>query len=197
MPAGQAHDPTEPRRAPRREGLSPTVALLSIGGVLVLSGLISRRTSPDPSHPRIARWYRSLEKPAYTPPDPVFGGVWPVLMLLISAGAYRLMRAPRSPERDQAVALWAATIALVTAYNTILFGRRSLTGATLEGAMVAAAGAAFVARARGVDPAAAATGVPLTLWSVFGDVLTADIARRNPDLDGRDPGRGPATGAAR
>ncbi|ACA17174.1 TspO and MBR like protein [Methylobacterium sp. 4-46] len=178
---------------PRRDGaLSPGAALVAVGGALLLSGLVSRRYSPDPSHPDIARWYGRLDTPSWKPPDPVFAGGWPVLLTLMAAGAYRLMRQPRSPARDEAIALWALTLALVTAYNKVFFGARSLTGGVAEGALVVAAGAGFIARAGRVDGLAAASGLPLTLWSVFGDVLTEDLRRRNPDLDGRQPPGAPA-----
>src|SRR5690349_15405942 len=55
-----------------RGGLSPTAAVLTIAGVLSVAGLVARRYSPDPTHPRIQRWYKSLEKPPYKPPDPLF-----------------------------------------------------------------------------------------------------------------------------
>ena len=67
------------RPSRRCEGLSPWAALAIAGGAMAVSGLIGRRYSPQPSHPGIERWYRGLDKPSYTPPDPVFGGVWPAL----------------------------------------------------------------------------------------------------------------------
>ncbi|MFE1597356.1 tryptophan-rich sensory protein [Methylobacterium sp. ID0610] len=182
-----------PHRRSSNGALSPGAALLAVGGALALSGLISRRYRPDRSHPDIARWYRRLDTPAWKPPDAVFAGAWPVLLPLMSAGAYRLMRQPRSPARDEAIVLWALTVALVTGYTKVLFGERSLTGSVAEGALVVAAGAGFVARSARVDGIAAASGVPLTLWSAFGDALSEDLRRRNPDLDGRDPPGSPAS----
>jgi len=177
-----------PRPPLREDGRIPAAAAaLVAGGALLLSGLISQRTSPDPSHPRIRRWYKSLDTPSYKPPDAVFGGVWPVLETLLSVGAYRLMRRPRSPERDQALALWALALALTTGYGQTFFGNRSLTGASIEGAALVAVAAAFIERASRVDGVAAATAVPFALWTSFGEVLTEDIRERNPDLDGRDP----------
>ena len=158
-----------------------------VGGVWLVSGLISRRYSPDPSHPDIRRWYKRLDKPGYKPPDPVFGAVWPVLTTLLSVGAYRLLREPQSRERDTAVALWALSLALVTTYGKVAFGERSLTGGVVTATALVAACAAYVERAARVDPVAAALGVPITLWSAFGDALTEDLRERNPELDGRDP----------
>ena len=168
------------------ERMSPMTAALAVGGVLVLTGLISRRYSPDPTHPGIRRWYDRLDKPGYKPPDPVFGAAWPVLNTLLSVGAYRLLREPQSRERDTAIVLWALSLALVTTYVKVAFGERRLTGGVVTATALVAACAAYVERAARVDPLAAALGVPITLWSAFGDALTEDLRERNPELDGRD-----------
>jgi tryptophan-rich sensory protein len=171
----------------RKSGLSPATAALIVGGVQVLSGLFSRRYSPDPTHPDIRDWYDSLEKPPYKPPDPVFGAAWPVVTTLLGIGAYRLMRQPRSPERDAALALWAFNIAMTSGWTKVFFGERNITGGAVAGAVMIAGGAAYVERASRVDGTAAALGVPFTAWTAFGDIMTEDLRERNPDLDGSDP----------
>jgi tryptophan-rich sensory protein len=179
------------RKLGRRSGggdegsrLSPATAALVVVGVWLLSGLVSRRYSPDRSHPDIRRWFKWLDKPGYKPPDPVFGAVWPVLSTLLSVGVYRLLRQPQTAERDTAVALWALSLALITTYGKVAFGERSLTGGVVTGTALVASCSAYVERAARVDPA---LGVPITLWSAFGDALTEDLSERNPELDGRDP----------
>ncbi|WP_158046782.1 TspO/MBR family protein [Skermanella pratensis] len=172
-----------------RRTFSPGTAALAVGGALALSGLFSRRYSPDPTHPGIRDWYDSLEKPAYKPPDPVFGAAWPVLSTLLGVGAYRLMRSAPSPERDAALALCALDIAIMSGWAKIFFGERSLTGAAVGSAVLVAGAAGYVERASRVDGVAAALGVPFAAWSVFGGVMTEDLRERNRDLDGRDPGR--------
>ena len=62
----------------KSSGLSPWAAGAIVAGVLGVSALVGRRNAPDPLHPEIDRWYHRLSKPAYTPPDPVFGAVWPM-----------------------------------------------------------------------------------------------------------------------
>ena len=176
-----------PGRGDKRSRVSPMAAAAIVGGVWLVSGLISRRYSPDPSHPDIRRWYKRLDKPGYKPPDPVFGAVWPVLTTLLSVGAYRLLRTPQTTERDTAAALWALSLALVTTYGKVAFGERNLTGGVVTATALVASCAAYVERAARVDPIAAALGVPITLWSAFGDALTEDLRERNPELDGRDP----------
>ncbi len=179
--------PREDSSRSRKSGLSPATAALIVGGVQVLSGLFSRRYSPDPTHPDIRDWYDSLEKPPYKPPDPVFGAAWPVVTTLLGIGAYRLMRQPRSPERDAALALWAFNVAMTSGWTKIFFSERNITGGAVAGAVMIAGGAAYVERASRVDGAAAALGVPFTAWTAFGDIMTEDLRERNPDLDGSDP----------
>jgi tryptophan-rich sensory protein len=58
-----------------------------IAGVLGVSAIIGRRNAPDPAHPGIRHWYRHLDKPDFTPPDRVFGAVWPVLETLAASAA--------------------------------------------------------------------------------------------------------------
>ena len=171
----------------QKPGLPPATAALIVGGVQVLSGLFSRRYSPDPTHPDIRDWYDSLEKPPYKPPDPVFGAAWPVVTTLLGIGAYRLMRQPRSAERDAALALWAFNIAMTGGWTKLFFGERNITGGAVAGAVMIAGGAAYVERALRVDGTAAALGVPFTAWTAFGDIMTEDLRERNPDLDGNDP----------
>lgn len=167
----------------KNEGLAPGTAAAIVGGALTLSGLVSQRYSPDPRHPRILRWYRALDKPAIKPPDPVFAAGWPMLLTGLGGGAYRLLRQPPSPRRTVALGLAGLTLGLVTAYNKITFGDRSLTGGVAESGVLVGVAAGYVAVAAGVDRTAAALGAPLALWSAFGGWLTVELQRRNPDLD--------------
>ena len=163
----------------KKGGLSPLVAGGIAAGVLGLSALIGRRNAPDPSHPRIRRWYARLDKPGFTPPDKVFGAVWPVLETLAAVGGYRLLRAEPSPRRNAAVALWLGNSAMIGGW-TELFFRERRTGASTAAAGAMAVGAgALVATAWKVDRPAAASVVPLTAWLSFATLLAEEVWRRN------------------
>ena len=169
------------RRRRRSAGaFSPLAALAIAGGAVALSALLGRRYSPDRSHPGIERWYHDLHKPGITPPDPVFGAVWPVLEALLAAGGYRLLRAPNTPERNVALALWLVNVAMIGGWTKVFFGERSLTGGAVGAAAMIGTGAAYVERASRVDGLAAAAGVPFTAWVAFATVLGEEIWRRNP-----------------
>jgi benzodiazapine receptor len=164
-------------------GFDAAQAAMAVIAALTVSGLVSRRYSPDPTHPRLRRWYKKLDKPGVTPPDPVFGAAWPILLTGLGAGAYRLLRRPPGARRDGAVALAALTLGLVTAYSKVTFGDRNLSAGVVESAVLVGVAASYVVVAAPVDRTAAGLGLPLALWSTFGSWLTVQLRDRNPLLD--------------
>jgi len=182
-----ADDPDVRSRAMKQmtdsAGFDRNTAIAMVVGALVVSGLVSRRYSPDPTHPRLRRWYKSLDKPNVTPPDAVFGAAWPVLLTGLGAGTYRFLRQPPAPSRNAAIALAGLTLAMVTGYSKIAFGDRNLTRGTAESQALVGVACAYVAVASASDRRAAALGAPLLFWSIFGSWLTAQLRRRNPGLD--------------
>ncbi|SFP67385.1 tryptophan-rich sensory protein [Sphingomonas rubra] len=172
----------DPRPASGAPGaLSRPVALGVVALVLGVSALVGRRNAPDPSHPGIRRWYRRLDKPGFTPPDAVFGAVWPVLETGLAVGGYRLLRRPSGAARNTAVGLWLANTAMIGGWTALFFRRKQLgASAAASGAMVASS-AAYVATAARVDRPAAATAVPLVAWLGFATLLAERIRRDNPD----------------
>lgn len=163
----------------QRTGLSPWIAGGVAAGVLGLSALVGRRNAPDRSHPRIRRWYRSLDKPAYTPPDAVFGAVWPGLESLAAVGGYRLLRQPSSPRRDAAVALWFANSAMIGGWTELFFRKRQTGPSAAAAGAMAAGTSALAAIAWKVDRPAAVSVIPLAGWLGFATMLSSDIWQRN------------------
>ncbi len=135
----------------RPAGLSPFLAGSIVVGVLGLSALIGRRNAPDPSHPGIRNWYRSLDKPVFTPPDALFGAVWPLLETGMAVGGYRLLRRTPSTWRNASIGLWLATTGMIGGWTEIFFHKRALApSAAASGAMLATT-AAYVVTTRKVD----------------------------------------------
>lgn len=161
-------------------GLSPLVALGVVGAVLGASAIVGRRNAPDPSHPRIRRWYRGLDKPDFTPPDAAFGAVWPVLETGLAAGGYRLLRQPAGATRNAAVGLWLLNTAMVGGWTQLFFREKRLGASAAASAAMITSSAAYVATAAKVDKPAAATGVPFVAWLGFATLLAERIWRDNP-----------------
>jgi len=163
----------------RPSGASRLVAGAIVVGVLGASAVLGRRNAPEPGNPSVERWYHRLRKPAFTPPDPVFGAVWPALETAMAAGGYRLLRHPSTPERNAALALWLGTSAMIGGWTELFFRRHALGASTAAAGGMAAAATAYVATAARVDRPAALAGVPLTAWLAFATVLAEGVRRRN------------------
>lgn len=168
---------TEPETG--RQGMSPPAALAIVATVLGVSAVLGRCNAPDPSHPGIRRWYKRLDKPAYTPPDAAFGAVWPVIQTGLAVGGYRLLRQPAGGARNLAVGLWLLNTGMIGGWTELFFRRKELgPSAAASGAMIAT-GAVYVAAAARVDRPAAATGVPFVAWLGFAALLAERIWERN------------------
>ena len=174
--ASPAKDPAETTSGP---GLSRLAALGVVGAVLGASAVLGRRNAPDPSHPRIRRWYQRLDKPAYTPPDAAFGAVWPVLETGLGIGGYRLLRRPAAPARNLAVGMWLLNTAMIGGWTELFFRRRDLAGSAIASGAMIASGASYVAAAAKVDRTAAATGGSPGLPSASTDTATAENPARS------------------
>ena len=165
-----------------RKGLSPLAALSTIAVVMGASALIAARNTPDPLHPKIRKWYKRLDKPAFTPPDAVFGAAWPVLESGLAFGGYRLLRHPPSAARNTAMSLWLVTTAMVGGWTQIFFGEKKLGASAIASGAMLVTGAGYVASAARVDPPAAAAGVPFVAWLGFATLLAEQVWQRNaPD----------------
>ena len=176
MPEPDRSTPIAPALRPAGDPASlRALGLVGAGvGLAAISGSVW-----SPARPSIQRWYRSLDKPPFTPPDPVFGAAWSILYTLVAASAWRVHRAPASPERDRAIQLWWAQLALNAAWTPIFFGRRALGAALVDALALAGTAAAYTVAARRVDRRAASLAVPYVAWTAFAAVLTASILRRN------------------
>ncbi|WP_420325880.1 tryptophan-rich sensory protein TspO [Mameliella sp.] len=124
-------------------------------------------------------WYRSLDKPRWTPPDWAFPVTWTTLYLLMAfAGA----RVALAPDNGLALAFWALQIALNTLWTPVFFGlRRMRAGLVVLSALWLAVAACLVALWQ-VDAWAGLAFVPYLCWVSVAWALNLSVLRRNPDV---------------
>lgn len=75
-------------------------------------------------------WYPTLEKPAFTPPNYLFGPVWTLLYILMGISLYLIVRQSASHKRTKALTLFSIQLVL-NFWWSILFFRFHLIGAAL------------------------------------------------------------------
>ena len=167
------------RSRPPSGGFSPLIALATVAVVLGASALLGRRSAPDRSHPGIRRWYHRLDKPSFTPPDVVFGAVWPAVETGLAVGGYRLLRRPASRSRDAAVGLWLLNTAMIGGWTELFFREQRLGASAAMSASMVATSTAYIVTAATVDRPAAAIGVPFVAWLGFATLLAERVWERN------------------
>jgi tryptophan-rich sensory protein len=80
----------------------------------------------------VLTWYPALVKPAWTPPDWVFGPVWSALYVLMAVAAWLVWRERTRHSAGPALALYAGQLVVNVAWSWLFFGLRS-PGAGLVG----------------------------------------------------------------
>lgn len=164
----------ETRATPPRKHSLAALALLGgvTLGVAALGSIGTRKSVRSP-------WYALLRKPSFQPPKRAFAPVWTGLYGLMVASAWRVWRAPASPHRTRALALWGAQLALNGAWTWLFFGARKPAVALAELVTMFGAIAAYTNEARKVDPAATWMMAPYLGWTGFAGALNEEITRRN------------------
>jgi len=125
-------------------------------------------------------WFRSLDKPSWQPPPPVYGLVWaPLYADLAVVAALTLDRLPE-PERARYRRALAVNLALNAGWGWLFFRAQRPWLAAAECAVLTVSSADLVRRTARSDARAAAALVPYPVWCAFATALTVALARRNP-----------------
>ncbi len=157
------------------------VTLLGYGAATAVVAAAGAQFAPAGGRPG-ATWYRSLDKPPFTPPNALFGPVWTALYALSAASATRVRRAEDPSggfERNRALRWWWTQTALNGAWTPLFFGARKPKLALADLAALLVALAAYTRSAAKIDRPAAALITPYLAWTAFAGALNAEIVRRN------------------
>lgn len=123
---------------------------------------------------RPGAWYQGLAKPAWTPPNVVFGPVWTVLYIMIAVAGWLAWRA-NSRGRSAALVLWAVALALNAAWSWLFFGQHAIGWALVDIGMLWTAILAFVVVASQPARVAAWLFVPYLAWVSYATALNLAI----------------------
>jgi tryptophan-rich sensory protein len=172
------HSP--PRVRPTSAGSLPPltagIVALTVVGVAALVAVSQPSTRDDPD---TERWYDNLDKSVATPPDVVFGVVWPLIEAASAYAGFRLLTRRSGVKRNSALGFLGFNLALIPAFTKLFFGDRNLRGATLSSMSLFAGAWGFVVTAWRADRQAALAGLPLAAWVTFANYLQEEILRRN------------------
>lgn len=124
-------------------------------------------------------WYAALRKPAWNPPNRLFGPVWTVLYTMMGVAAWLVWRRGGWRAQARPLGLFMVQLALNAAWSGLFFGLRRPDLAFGE---ILLLWAAILATALAFRPVSAAAGwllVPYLAWVGFAAVLNFTLWRLN------------------
>lgn len=136
-------------------------------GVSALGGLAT--------FPSIPTWYAGLAKPAWTPPNWVFGPVWTVLYLMMAVAAWRVWLSPLRVARRRALARFLVQLGLNLAWSWLFFAMRSPWLGIVDIVLLWLAVVATMLAFRPLSPLATWLMAPYLLWVTYASTLNAGI----------------------
>jgi tryptophan-rich sensory protein len=123
--------------------------------------------------PAIPTWYRSLRKPAWTPPERVFGPVWTALYTAMGIAAWLLSRAG-ARGRPPLIA-WFVQLALNILWSAAFFGGRSPRAGVVVIVPLWTAVLSTILLSLPVSRASAALLLPYLAWTSFAAALNVRV----------------------
>lgn len=152
----------------RRPGALVTLVVF-LALVVGVGALIGVNTAPG-------AWYEALQKPAFNPPNGLFGPVWFALYVLIAIAGWR------SWQRDPTglpMLLWGGQMLLNWAWSPVWFGLQQMWLAFAIIVVMLVLILAFIAVNWRRDRVAAWLFVPYAAWVAFASLLNLSIALLN------------------
>lgn len=154
----------------KKGNLSALVILILlpiIGGGLV--GFITSRN--------VSSWYPTLQKPAWNPPNWIFGPVWTILYGLMGWASWLIwQKRADQPKQVRSAQMWyGLQLGLNFLWSVIFFGFRRPDLALLEIVLLWGAILVTVVKFARIDRLAASLMIPYQLWVTFATALNAAV----------------------
>ena len=107
-----------------QQGIGLAVFILVCFAAAGLGGIVTT--------PNIPTWYADLAKPAWTPPDWIFGPVWTLLYLMMAVSAWLVWRQTGFAGAKLPLGLFAIQLVLNSLWSVLFFGLQSPGASAVE-----------------------------------------------------------------
>ena len=152
--------------------------MAAAGAALLVAALGGAATDIGP-------WYQSLRKPAWQPPDLLFGPVWTAIFALTAlAGLRAWRREPDAAARGRLLSAYAPNALLNILWSVLFFTLRRPDWALVEVAPLWLSIVLLIVLSGRRDRAAGWLLVPYLAWVGFAGVLNWSVARLNEPFSG-------------
>jgi tryptophan-rich sensory protein len=128
----------------------------------------------------VGTWYRNLRKPAWNPPDWVFGPAWTVILSLAScSGVLAWINSSDAEMHLRIIVLFGVNIIFYMLWSPLFFNLWRPDWALIEVAFLWLSIVALMVGLAPVSPVASLMLVPYLLWVAFAAILNLVIVRMN------------------
>ncbi len=151
--------------------LNLTLSIMLALSAGAIGGVLTAKSIPT--------WYRTLNKPAWNPPNWVFGPVWSALYVLMGVSAWMVWERAGVGGTPWWLAIYLTQLGLNLAWSLIFFGMHQPKWAFLEIIALWLSILATIIFFWPISPLAACLLLPYLAWVSFAGVLNASIWRLN------------------
>lgn len=137
----------------------------------IIAGIFTTRAIPD--------WYATLNRPAFSPPNWIFGPVWTMLYLLMGISLYLVWSEEPSQVRTFAIAVFVIQLFLNFCWSFLFFRFRLIGVAAAEIILLWLAIVITLFLFYRVRPLAAWLNIPYLLWVTFAAILNSAFYKLN------------------
>ena len=123
----------------------------------------------------VTGWYTTLHKPAFNPPNYLFGPVWSLLYLLMGVSLFMILKAEKSPARSKAIAAFTIQLILNFFWSIIFFRFHAVGIALVEIVLMWVTILWMIVAMYRVNKPASLIQIPYLAWVSFASILNAAI----------------------
>lgn len=146
-------------------------ALIIFIALVAAAAIVGTQFAPGP-------WYAALQKPAWTPPNWLFGPVWTLLYIGIAVAGWLVWRS-KSIRVAKPILLWGLQLILNGLWSWLFFGLQRPDLAFVDIIALLITILAFIFTAFPVSRLAAWLFIPYLFWVAFASALNFAIWRLN------------------
>jgi len=152
-----------------------TSFIICIALCQIVGGLGAIVTTPE-----INGWYASLNKPAFNPPNWIFGPVWTTLFTVMGISLWLTLRTDKSnPARKTAVTAFAVQLLLNSVWSFLFFKLHSPLAALIEIILLWLAILFWILKTYPVSKVGSLINIPYLAWVSFAGLLNFWIWKLN------------------
>ena len=129
--------------------------------------------------PSVTTWYPILTKPAWTPPNALFGPVWTCLYIAMAVAGWRAWSHSEPKVRRTTLALYGLQLGLNALWSVLFFGLRRPDIALVEIVVLWGVLVTVLIRFAKIDRISGLLWAPYVVWVTFATALNAAIWHLN------------------